>query len=199
MPDIPAPPMPTKCTRPRLADGRCARARRHAHDGEPSRPRASTMSASRSSASRTPRVAAARPIAASRSRVEQQRQQRARASTAACRPRRRRAGRRRPSTTGSALRRCSPLPIGSGTYTAGSPTAVSSAHGRHARPGTAPGRRRRRRGPSGRSTSTRTYGRGRRRRLAVDRSAGVASARPTCSTCDARREQGRRRRPATAR
>src|SRR5205085_6713203 len=30
------------------------------------------------------------------------------------------------STTGSALKRCSPLPIGSGTYAAGSPTVVSS-------------------------------------------------------------------------
>ena len=30
-------------------------------------------------------------------------------------------------TMGRALRRCSPLPMGSGTYAAGSPTAVSSA------------------------------------------------------------------------
>ena len=30
------------------------------------------------------------------------------------------------ATTGSALSRCSPLPIGSGTYTAGRPTVVTS-------------------------------------------------------------------------
>ena len=139
IPDMPAPPMPVKCTRPRSASGtgstgvtspmsahraRCARWARH-------RPVLPTMTSSTSAASHSSLSRA--PMSDGRLRhrrdqlgVEQDRQQ----DVADPLGGQRRVVDDEPAAAraiGSAFSRCSPLPCGSGTYAAGRPTAVSSA------------------------------------------------------------------------
>ena len=124
MPDRPAPPMPTKCTRP------SASAARHlVGDGDPHRRPPRGAQAPCGPAARRRRAGSARPRPATSSPAASGRVARsgrvaeahsgvkAASSTSSPPP---------ASTTGRALSACSPLPIGSGTKTAGSPTAATS-------------------------------------------------------------------------
>ena len=163
IPDIPAPPMPMKCTgrQPlgvRSVQGpppgpRCSRrpagARRGQHQvGEP---------LVRVAGRRSGRPPA--PMAASRRRVGQQRDQTSPHPGRACSRASSTSSPPPAATTGSALSRCSPLPIGSGTYAAGQPHRGQLADRVRAGPAQHEVGRRRRPGPSGRSTAATTYGR----------------------------------------
>ena len=120
--DSPAPPMPTKCTWPSRSAGSSS-------SGTPFRtfiaPVSSTMRASFSSASRGISAEAAALIAASRSAsvasagtcAVTHALVNAASSTSSAPP---------ASTTGLAFSGCSPLPNGSGTKIAGTPTAAAS-------------------------------------------------------------------------
>ena len=120
-----APPMPTKCTRPSSSAG-SSTSGTGTFIGRPAcEPTSRTMRASRSSASRGTSPDAAAPIAASRigsvARDGTWPATHAEVSsssfTSSAPP---------ASTTGRALRTCSPLPIGNGTKMPGSPTAAAS-------------------------------------------------------------------------
>ena len=135
MPLIPAPPMPTKCTAPELGrDGHRARPGRHVGGAHPRSATSSTMSASRSSASGAPAAAACRGVPGQRRRVGQQRHQVRRRPTPASRSASSTSSPPPASTTGRALRRCSPLPMGSGTNAAGQPDGGQLGHGHRAGP-----------------------------------------------------------------
>ena len=152
MPLIPAPPIPMRCTRSPSTGALIAGVARsgviagvaHATGPTGAPTSSSTMRASRSSASACPDARAALPRRRQPGRVAQQRHELGQhpvagqlgVGTSAPPP---------AATTGSALSACSPLPCGSGTYTAGSPTAETSAT--VIAPGPAQHERRRRRRP----------------------------------------------------
>ena len=177
--------MPTKCTRPSRSAGSSSSGT-GTLIGAASRPASSTIRASFSSASRG--------ISAGGGRATSRPAGRGRwpaPGTVRGHPLRGERARRRPaapppaSTTGRALSSCSPLPIGSGTKTAGRPTAATSVTVLAPAAADARGRRRRRRGPSGRRTAA--------RRTAARRPRGSPAPRPSGRR---RAAPGRRRRRA---
>ena len=128
MPDSPAPPMPTKCTRPSRSAGQRARRGRGSSPCASCRAASSTIRASLSSASRGISAGRGRAHRAEPLGVGGQRRAPCRRPTRGQRRRRRPAGHRRRRRPGRALRACSPLPIGSGTKTAGQPDGGGLGH-----------------------------------------------------------------------